>query len=152
VPIRKATADDVPQMRALEQPSETAAHWGGREYDALFAPGAPKRVALVAVDDAAGQICGFAVARCGPGEWEIENVVAAPERRGRGVGTGLVRELLQEARKWGCGAVLLEVRASNTPALRLYEKLGFTVSGRRNGYYRDPPEDALLLRLSLSGL
>ena len=45
--------------------------------------------------------------------------------------------------------VLLEVRESNTPARRLYEKLGFALEGRRPGYYQDPGEDALLFRLML---
>jgi len=123
-----------------------AAHWHVREYDVVFAPEAPRRVALVAEDEDQ-QICGFIVARCGVDEWEIENVVVAPERRRRGIGRELVRMVVRLAGA-AASAVLLEVRESNTAARQLYEKLGFVEIGRRPGYYHDPVEDALLLRFS----
>ncbi len=148
--IRPATPADVPRMRALEREVETAAHWGEREYGALFAADAPKRMALVATQQES--ICGFAIARCGADEWEIENVVVALDHRRAGVGSALVRQILLGAREAGAGSVLLEVRESNTAARQLYEKLGFIESGRRPGYYRDPPEDALLLRFSAENL
>ena len=145
--IRAATPADVPQMRALEQQAETAAHWSEREYAALFSPDAPQRLALVAIADTP-QICGFAIARWGPGEWEIENVVVAAEHRRQGIGRALVRKLLQAAGEGGAEVVLLEVRQSNTAARQLYEGLGFVEAGRRPDYYRDPVEDALLLRFN----
>ncbi len=54
----------------------------------------------------------------------------------------------------GVTEVILEVRASNQPALGLYRRLGFVETGRRPGYYMDPPEpaeDAVLMRLGLEG-
>jgi len=149
--IRPATADDVPFMRALEQQSDGAAHWADREYDALFAPEAPPRVALVAVFESdVTQLHGFTIARCSLDEWEIENVVVAPERQRLGMGTKLIRDLLVRAHVGGATSVLLEVREANLPARRLYEKLGFSEAGRRRNYYQTPTEDALLLRISLA--
>jgi len=148
--IRKATADDVPSIRALEQQTGTAAHWSPREYDALFAAEAPRRIVLIATNEAgASLVCGFIVARCGIDEWEIENVVVAKEQRRRGLGRALVGQLLRAALHSGITSVLLEVRPSNTAARRLYEKLGFSETGRRPDYYREPPEDALLLKISI---
>jgi len=146
--IRPITLDDVSSIRALEQRSETAAHWAEREYDALFVPDAPARIALVAVSESdVAQLYGFVIVRCAPGDWEIENVVVAQEHQRLGIGTKLIRELLHRAQ---CDAtsVLLEVRESNLAARRLYEKLGFSEQGRRRNYYREPTEDALLLRIS----
>jgi [ribosomal protein S18]-alanine N-acetyltransferase len=57
---------------------------------------------------------------------------------------------LHEARESGITSVLLEVRPSNTAARRLYEKMGFSEAGRRPAYYREPQEDALLLKISIS--
>ncbi len=148
--IRKATAEDVAVIRKLEQEAETAAHWGEREYDALFAAEAPRRIALVATEESSAQILGFVIARCADDEWEIENVVVAGEQRRKGSGSALVCELVQEARRSGAAAVLLEVRESNVAARRLYEKIGFSQAGRRPDYYREPPEDALLLKISIS--
>jgi len=148
--IRKATPEDIAVIRKLERDSETAAHWGEREYDALFAAEAPRRLALLAAEERSAPILGFAIARCADDEWEIENLVVEGERRRQGVGSALISELVREARRSGAAAVLLEVRESNAPARLLYEKAGFNYVGRRTGYYRDPPEDALLLKISIS--
>ena len=85
----------MPFIRALEQQTETAAHWAEREYDALFAAEAPMRITLVAISDAdTSCLIGFVIARCAIAEWEIENVVVAPEHRNHGVGIKIIQELL----------------------------------------------------------
>jgi [ribosomal protein S18]-alanine N-acetyltransferase len=145
--IRPATPADIPAMLALEQQAHTAAHWREREYQALFTPDAPQRIALIA-EAGPGEIRGFAIARCGTGEWEIENIVVSPQHRRRGIGSALVRQVLKTARDAGARPVLLEVRESNTAARQLYGRLGFAETGRRPAYYSDPVEDALLLRFS----
>jgi [ribosomal protein S18]-alanine N-acetyltransferase len=151
--IRPATPDDVPSIRALERQTETAAHWAEREYDALFAAEAPPRITLVATSEAdAGRVIGFVIARCATAEWEIENVVVTPEKRNRGLGVKIIRELLLQAQSAGATSVLLEVRESNLAARRLYEKLGFSQQGRRSNYYQGPEEDALLLCFSITNL
>jgi ribosomal-protein-alanine acetyltransferase len=149
--IRPATPDDVLSIRTLEQQAESAAHWAECEYDALFAPDAPARIALIAVDEAdVRQVRGFVIARCALDDWEIENVVVAREARRLGVGTKLIRELLRRAHAAGAMSVLLEARESNLVARKLYEKLGFSEEGRRSNYYQEPREDALLLRISVA--
>jgi [ribosomal protein S18]-alanine N-acetyltransferase len=153
MPIRPATPADIPHMRALELQADTAAHWAEREYDALFAPDTPKRIALVA-SESGEDITGFLIARCGldEDEWEIENVVVDIRRRRGGIGTALVDQLRLQAGKARVPALLLEVRESNTAARRLYEKIGFSEVGRRPAYYQNPAEDALLLKYSVSFL
>lgn len=146
--IRPATPADIPVMIGLEQQAEAAAHWSRRDYDALFAPEAPKRVTLVAYEDKC--VTGFLVARCGLDDWEIENVVVAPAQRRRGTATALIATLVRHARQAGVTSVLLEVRGSNQPARRLYERLGFLEVGCRPAYYQNPAEDALLLKFSVS--
>jgi ribosomal-protein-alanine N-acetyltransferase len=141
--IRSALLSDISKIRALEAQADSAAHWRARDYDALFSPDAPKRIALVA--DNEGQIDGFIIARRGADELEIENVVVAANRRREGIGRDLVRRVLGEA---GSLPVLLEVRQSNAAARQLYLGLGFAEIGRRTDYYREPPEDALVLRFS----
>ena len=148
--IRAATPGDIPSIRALEQQAENAAHWAEREYEALFAPDAPARIALVAYGEVGSGVVpihGFLIAQCALGDWEIENVVVAPAQRRRDVGTNLIQQLLLRARKQGATSMLLEVRESNVAARRLYEKLGFSVRGRRKNYYKQPSEDALVLQI-----
>jgi len=72
-----------------------------------------------------------------------------PEWQRQGIGTRLVAECLQSARRRGLSAAVLEVRPSNTEAIELYRKFGFRVIATRPGYYSDSHEDALILNLDL---
>jgi len=137
-------------MRELERRSETAAHWSAAQYEALFAANARERIALIAAEESLeAPLRGLLVARCLDDEWEIENVIVDESHRKHGLGSFLVQELLEEARKAGVGSIILEVRESNLPALRLYESIGFKQEGRRENYYNRPVEDALLYRFLL---
>ena len=73
-----------------------------------------------------------------------------PRCRGRGVALAVLTELIRRVRQQDGVFLTLEVRESNLPARRLYEKLGFSEAGRRRGFYTDPKEDALLLTLTLA--
>jgi len=141
VAIRSARLHDVPVILALERQSPGAAHWTPEQYRKLVEGG------VVLVAEEAGRLCGFVCAQAVAGEWEIENVVVAAEFLRRGIAYELVRELIQRAKSAAASAILLEVRESNLPARRLYEKQGFGEVGRRRAYYRDPVEDAILYAL-----
>ena len=146
--IRQATAADSPAIVKLERRTASAAHWSDEQYSKIFSGMAAKRLVLVAVED--DLIVGFVVALTVSPEWEIENVAVSQSVQRRGFGTELVSRLLQEARRSGAQAALLEVRVSNQPAHRLYEKLGLQKNGERTRYYKDPQEDAVLYRIDFT--
>jgi ribosomal-protein-alanine N-acetyltransferase len=75
----------------------------------------------------------------------INNLAVLPELRGQGLGTQLLEAVIAEAAHLGAILLTLEVRQSNAPALRLYEKAGFYREGVRKNYYTNPVEDALIL-------
>ena len=81
---------------------------------------------------------------------DILNVCVAPEARRRGIAAALMRELELRLAPKGAERITLEVRASNLPALRLYEKLGYAQVGLRKNYYEKPREDALILQKRIS--
>jgi len=139
--IRPAALKDVPSILAIEQQAPGAAHWTVEQYKKLVGSG------VVLVAEEAGKLCGFVCAKAVAGEWEIENVVVGAEFLRRGIANELVSELIQRAAGEAASAILLEVRESNLPARRLYEKHGFREVGRRSVYYRDPMEDAILYAL-----
>jgi len=141
VAIRSASLNDVPAILAIEGQAPGAAHWTSEQYKKLVGSG----VVLVAEEE--GQLCGFVCAKAVAGEWEIENVVVAAAFLRRGIANELVRELIHRAANEAASAILLEVRESNLPARRLYEKLGFCEVGHRRVYYRNPVEDAILCAL-----
>jgi ribosomal-protein-alanine N-acetyltransferase len=146
--VRAACPADIPAIMAVEGDAPTAAHWRADDYARIFAAGAPRRVALVAEEEA--QVRGFVVALCAGPEWELENIAVAAGAQRRGLGTRLTLALLEEARAAGAAAVWLEVRESNTAARGLYEKWGFVESGRRRAYYSQPAEDAVLYRFTIT--
>ena len=80
------------------------------------------------------------------GESDMMNVAVDPAFRRQGIGEKLVSSLVDALAEKGNRSLSLEVRASNEPAIALYYKLGFEQVGRRPKYYRNPREDALILR------
>lgn len=81
-------------------------------------------------------------------ELHINTIAVHPDLRRRGLATALMTRLLAIAAAEGACRAMLEVRRSNTAALRLYERMGFHVAGVRRNYYTHPDEDALLLTRS----
>ena len=79
-------------------------------------------------------------------ESDMMNVAVHPDYRRKGISEALVAELVEALKKQESHCLTLEVRVSNEPAKALYEKLGFTQVGLRKNYYRNPKEDALILR------
>ena len=174
VQLRPALAADLDAIVALERATPTAPHWSPSAYAAALAsaqtappqisspqPAAPRRCLIVA--HAAGSLAGFAVGLAPPRVpaagglqslsaqvAELETVVVAATARRSGIGRALCTAVLAWCRAQRATAVVLEVRAASTGAIALYAALGFIPAGRRPHYYRDPEDDALILRLDLN--
>ena len=80
---------------------------------------------------------------------DMMNIAVHPDYRRKGIAQALIEELETCLRNRGSKMLLLEVRDSNAPAITLYEKLGFHQVGLRKNYYRNPKEDARILRKEL---
>lgn len=142
--IRPARADDLPRLLELERACYTDP-WSARGLAESLAP--PAGFGLVA--EAARGVIGYVIGREAGGSGEILNLAVAPGSRRRGVARGLVALALERLAAHGAATVFLEVRESNRAARAVYEEAGFRVVGMRRGYYRSPPEDALVMRLEL---
>ena len=99
---------------------------------------------LVAVENAT--VVGYVGSQTVCGETEMMNVAVHPNWRRKGIAEQLIHRLITDLNQMGSTCLSLEVRASNAPAIALYQKLDFRVAGRRPNYYRNPKEDALILR------
>jgi len=142
------TEADLDAVLAIAAALPTAPQWPRAAYAAaLDAAAIPRRIALVA--EVNGSVAGFAVAGIVAGEGEIESIAVRAGEQRQGIGMALLTELLEELAAEGATAVVLELRQSNRAAAGLYVRAGFTETGRRPGYYRDPIEDAILLRLEI---
>ena len=103
----------------------------------------PSSLCLGAFDEDGGLV-GYVIASRYVDAWHVMNIAVDPESRRRGVGTALLRRLFELTGE-GRRGYTLEVRVSNTDAIRLYERLGFRARGVRRGYYTDNREDALIM-------
>ncbi len=157
-----ATPADATIMAELERGDPNSANWPHKHYEALYRATVPERVGyviLVAEDASAADspassalprpIVGYVAAHRVDSEWELQYLVVAKELQGRGIATYLVNKFVDLVRANGGSCIRLEVRESNKSARALYRKLGFEEAGLRKGYYANPPDDAILCRLSL---
>lgn len=99
---------------------------------------------LVAVDG--DRVAGYVGSQTVMDETDMMNIAVHPDYRRQGIAEALVQTLVSDLKARGSRCLTLEVRASNEPAQRLYEKLGFSQIGKRPNYYRNPKEDAYILR------
>ena len=104
----------------------------------------PLSLWLVAVD--CDRVAGYVGSQTVCDETDMMNVAVTADYRRQGLGEKLVLALVGELKAMGSQCLTLEVRDSNTPARTLYEKLGFQQIGLRKNYYRNPKEDAYILR------
>ncbi|HWG59603.1 MAG TPA: ribosomal protein S18-alanine N-acetyltransferase [Candidatus Acidoferrales bacterium] len=143
--IRRMDAADLASVLSVQSESPGISQWSRSDYETSLRN---EVAGWIAEDD--GRVVGFIVARLAAQEIEILNLAVRPASRRQGVGTELLNAALQWGRASGAERAILDVRASNRPALRLYERHGFHIEGRRPRYYRSPAEDALLLGCSLN--
>ena len=92
-----------------------------------------------------GTILGYCGIHNLGGDGEITNVAVDKTVRGRGIATKMLLYAMEEMIKEGVEAFTLEVRVSNEPAIKLYEKLGFENKGIRKNFYENPVEDAMIM-------
>jgi ribosomal-protein-alanine N-acetyltransferase len=143
--IRPASLADVPSLTELERVCFT---------DPWTAAGIRETIqyetarAFVAEDQ--NQIVGYVMARISGEEGEILDLAVRPELRRRGIGRQLLLSVWNALGSEGVRELYLEVRESNCAAIELYRGHGFRPVGLRPRYYRNPAEDAIVLRAALS--
>ena len=143
--INKACPEEYLDKIALLEQQNFSAPWTKDMLRRAFAD--REKVFFAAVCD--GELAGYIGAQLIVDELDIFNVCVDEAFRRRGIGELLVRALKNAAAGLDAYRITLEVRAGNTPAISLYEKLGFVQVGRRKNYYQNPREDAILMDCSL---
>lgn len=131
--VRGATVDDLAAIAAIQEASPEASQWDPASYldhECSVATGGRR-------------VLGFLVVRqIAPDEREILNLAVEPAERRRGVARKLLEtELRRPKNQW-----FLEVRASNSSAIKLYESAGFRTAGRRESYYSNPSESGIVMK------
>jgi len=145
VGIRALSAPDLDAAMALAADVPTAPHWPRSAYEAAIDPaGVPLRIALAAV--LGGVLIGFAIASVIAPEAELETIVVDASHQRRKAGSALLGALLRELAERQVAEISLEVRESNAGAQGFYRARGFAEFARREGYYADSGEAAILMK------
>ena len=139
--IELMTADHVPQIAELEKICFNDP-WSEKS----IASELDNRLSLWLVAMDGDRVAGYVGSQSVLGETDMMNIAVHPDFRRRGIAEELVMKLVEELKVRGNHSLMLEVRVSNDPARNLYEKLGFQQVGLRKNYYRNPKEDACILR------
>ncbi len=151
VALRPARLADIDAILVIEREAFPDPPWSRHSFVALLDD--PRVRFLLAVQPARGstadEVLGYVVTWVVTDEAEIANLAVRADRRRTGVGQLLVEAAIAAATAGGARAVYLEVRRSNAAARALYQRLGFVAVGTRPKYYRNPNEDALVLRLDV---
>jgi [ribosomal protein S18]-alanine N-acetyltransferase len=148
VRIRSMEAADLDRVIEITAALKDAPQWPRRAFEAVLEPSSAKGIALIAEDSRIG-VVGFVVAGLVPPEAELESIAVSAGYQRKGVARRLFEAMTVQLRQAEVREVLLEVRVSNRAARAFYASLRFVEEGRRAGYYADPVEDAVLMRLEL---
>lgn len=139
--FRFANEQDLPAIVDIENTSMSCP-WSLKSFQEAV----DSDHAFIMVAESEGQIAGFSVFYLTPPESELPDIVVAEAFRGQGLGRLLLEKSLQELTSREVDTIFLEVRVSNAPARRLYERIGFEEIGVRKYFYSNPVEDAICMR------
>lgn len=140
--IRRMEKRDLLQVEAIETALFSDA-WSEQGFEDTL--NSPYVISLVAIDEAEDTILGYIIMYVSFEEGEISNVAVAKSAQNRGIGSALMQAILEKGLEESVTRFILEVRVSNTPAIPLYKKFGFTEIGIRRDFYEKPREDALIM-------
>jgi [ribosomal protein S18]-alanine N-acetyltransferase len=140
IEIRPLGYSDLPQVISIERRAFTTP-WSLAMF--VLEVSKPSGLCLAAVDGVSGRLVGYLVLSRYDTVWHLMNVAVDPVRQHQGIGRALLEQMIDRAGP--DEQYTLEVRTSNTPAIRLYESLGFRSAGKRPRYYRDTGEDAVIM-------
>ena len=155
VSVSPMNEHDLLEVVEIEQSSGLSL-WGWNAYHAELRSENRNLMWVARLADATSpeekeSIAGYVVARLAAGELHVNNLAVRQNHRQKGIGTALLTRILEEAKYADAFVAFLEVRAGNASARAFYERCGFRVVGRRRNYYPEPREDALIMRLVMSG-
>ena len=140
ITFRKMTKDDADAVAELELKC-FAMPWSRAD----FLRENNNELAEYVIGELDKKIVAYAGAWVSFDQAEVMHIAVEPKLRGQGIGTLIFGELIKAVKERGATSITLEVRPSNTAAIKLYENFGLKSVGRRKGYYLDNNEDALIM-------
>ncbi len=142
IAIKKMTSQDVDKIVELEARIYGEHHWSRQSFLDEINNDLARYYCLFNPE---GELCAYAGCWHILDETHITNIAVSPDHRRKKYGEALLRQIIEDCYEDKVKYITLEVRVSNTPAINLYSKYGFTSFGVRKAYYQDNNEDALIM-------
>ncbi|MFC4535121.1 ribosomal protein S18-alanine N-acetyltransferase [Sphaerisporangium dianthi] len=143
--LRQMTVGDLPAVLAIERSTFPFDAWSEGMLRGELADQPRTRHYIVAVADG-GEVVGYAGLAAAGDQADVQTIAVSADRQRAGIGSAMLRALLDEATRRGAEAVFLEVRADNPPAQTMYERFGFERIGLRREYYDDGTDAIMMMR------
>lgn len=138
--IQRMSHQDLDEVARLEKLSFSDP-WSKRSFEDELT----NRFSIPLVVKSGTRIVGYACLWHIYEQMEIANIAVSPEFRGKGVGSTMMKRVLEVAKEKGCRSIILSVRKSNSAAISLYRRFGFVELERKKRYYRLPSEDGIIM-------
>ena len=138
--IRELNIEEIPYIAQMETDTFSDG-WSEKSLQESF----EQEHVKMFVYEEQNRITGYVVFYGGMDEGDLVRIAVLPQGRRKGIGSALLCELWKYCKEQNIGRVLLEVRESNSPAIALYEKQGFTVIAERKNYYTEPLEHGIIM-------
>ncbi|TFB13695.1 ribosomal-protein-alanine N-acetyltransferase [Filobacillus milosensis] len=143
--VREMTLEDISQVILIENKSFRTP-WKKRDFLYDLVKNSFSNYLVIEKGDSIVGYCGIWIVLESA---QITNIAISPKERGQRLGEKLFKEVIELAKEKGASELTLEVRESNHVAQKLYEKFDLKVVGKREGYYQDDGEDALVMWVKL---
>ena len=140
--IEEMTKDDVEAVVKIEEEAYGEHHWAKSSFYDEMSNNLARYYAAKTLD---GELVGYAGTWHIIDEGHITTIAVKKDYLRNHIGEAIVHSIIEDCYKEGVKYLTLEVRVSNIPAIKLYEKYGFQSLGTRKGYYQDNNEDALIM-------
>jgi ribosomal-protein-alanine N-acetyltransferase len=142
IELRKLKLRDLTAIEKIER-SSYPTPWSRSMFAGELSK--PSSICMGAIDAETDELVGYLIISRYVDAWHVMNLAVAESHRRRGIASRLMERLFELTEGDGRRGYTLEVRISNTAAIKLYESLGFRARGIRRGYYTDNREDALIM-------
>ncbi len=142
IKIQRMQKSDVDNVINIEERAYGEHHWSKESFLNELSNDLARYYAAFDLD---GNLVGYAGCWQILEEVHITNIAVSPDFRRQKIGERLLRQIIDDCYKNKAKYITLEVRVSNNPAIKMYEKYGFKSLGVRKGYYQNNNEDALIM-------
>ncbi len=148
--VRKVRKSDVDRIVDIERSWQHLSHWSIDSYHRLLSDDSFTSSFVAEIGEEPGRIVGFVIFHIAADVSEVYNIAVESSHARSGIGKQLMAAAIEESRRKSAQKIMLEVRKSNSSAIKFYYGFDFKMAGERKNYYSNPVEDAYVMEREIS--